>query len=163
MHGVERFGDRADLVQLDQNRVSDVPIDALLKDGRVRHEDIVTHDLQLLAELARQGLPAIPVLFGHAVFEGHDRITTHEIGPVVDHLVTREHTSLAVEVVSAITIEFTRRGVERNRHVTSRATPRGLNRFDQDLHRGLVVGKVGGEATLIAHRRREPALVQHFL
>ena len=44
-HGVERFGDRADLIQLDQQRVADAFGDAALQNLRVRHEHIVADEL----------------------------------------------------------------------------------------------------------------------
>ena len=47
-HGVERFGDGADLIQLDQHRVADALVDAALQDLRVGHEHVVADELHSL-------------------------------------------------------------------------------------------------------------------
>jgi len=43
--GVERFGDRTDLIQLHQQRVADLLRDPFLQDLRVGHENIVANQL----------------------------------------------------------------------------------------------------------------------
>ena len=72
--GVERFRDGADLIQLDEQRVADAFRDPLLQDLRIGHEHIVADELHAIAERPRQRLPAVPVAFGDAVFNRHDRI-----------------------------------------------------------------------------------------
>ena len=52
--GVERFREGADLVDLDENRVRDAELDALLEEGRVRDEQVVADELDLAAELVRE-------------------------------------------------------------------------------------------------------------
>ena len=45
LDGRERFTHRADLVELDQNRVADLLRDPFFQNRRVRHEHIVTDEL----------------------------------------------------------------------------------------------------------------------
>ena len=61
--GVERFGDRADLIQLHEQRVADAIRDAPPENLRVRHEHIVADQLDPAAELARQRLSSRPSRF----------------------------------------------------------------------------------------------------
>ena len=50
---VERLGERADLVQLDEDRVRDALVDAALQQLGVRHEHVVTDELDAAARAAR--------------------------------------------------------------------------------------------------------------
>ena len=72
-NGRKGFGQGADLIDLDEDRVGDVLVDALLEDLGVGHKQIVTHQLDLLAQTFGQQLPARPVIFGHTVFNRNDR------------------------------------------------------------------------------------------
>src|SRR3546814_1945269 len=54
------FGERADLVDLDQDRVAHAALDAFLEDARVGDEQVVADQLHLLAKARGQLRPAIP-------------------------------------------------------------------------------------------------------
>ena len=69
----EGLGQRADLVDLDQDRVRHAQLDALLEQPRVGDEEVVADELHPLAERLREALPAVPVGFGHPVLDAHDR------------------------------------------------------------------------------------------
>ena len=64
---VERFRHRADLIQLHEQRVADMLRDALLQNLGVRDEDVVTYQLDPVAERACQQLPSRPVRFAETV------------------------------------------------------------------------------------------------
>src|SRR2546429_8944228 len=51
LDGVERLAERADLVDLDEQRVADAAGDALLEARGVRYKHIVADELDLLTEL----------------------------------------------------------------------------------------------------------------
>jgi hypothetical protein len=72
------------------------------KNLRVGHEDVVAHDLHRLAEAIGQDLPAIPVAFGHAVFDGDDRVLVDPGGQDVGPLLGGEGQAFAFEVVLAV-------------------------------------------------------------
>ena len=68
-----RLRQRANLIDLDQNAIA-VPFSMpSLKTG-VGHEQIVAHQLDLVAQLLGQLLPAFPVVLGKTVFDRDDRI-----------------------------------------------------------------------------------------
>ena len=86
LDGFDGFGDGADLIQLDQDGIAHAFGDAALQPRRVGDEQIVADELDLLAERLRQVLPAVPVVFGQAVFDGDDGILAHPAIPRTPHL-----------------------------------------------------------------------------
>src|SRR6185503_15526106 len=83
LNGGEGFGNRADLVHLDQDRVRRALAYALAQQLRVRDEYVVAHDLDLLPEPRGEQLPARPVGLPHAVLDRNDRVLVGQIGEVV--------------------------------------------------------------------------------
>ena len=80
--GFERLGQRADLVDLDQDRVGAALFDARGQTFGVGDEQVVADKLALAADCVGQYLPAVPVIFGQAVFEADDRVLLDPLGPV---------------------------------------------------------------------------------
>ena len=62
LDGVEGLGERADLVDLDQDRVGDVAVDAHPQPGDVGDEQVVADELHLLADGLGERRPAVPVV-----------------------------------------------------------------------------------------------------
>ena len=83
LDGFERLGERADLVDLDENRIGDALFNAALQALDVGDEEIVADELNAAAQLVGQQLPAFPVVFGETVFEGDDRILAAPVVPEV--------------------------------------------------------------------------------
>ena len=73
LDGLEGLGDGADLVELDQDGVGDLLLDALLQALGVGDEEVVADELDV-AELLGEELPAVPVVLGEAVFERDDGV-----------------------------------------------------------------------------------------
>src|SRR5205823_7071143 len=74
LDGIQRLGQRAYLVDLDQDRIGDSAIDPLLQARDVRDEEVVSDQLDLSADVLSQVLPPVPVVFRHPVLDGDDRI-----------------------------------------------------------------------------------------
>ena len=51
LYGFNSFGDSANLVELDQNRISRIALNSLLNKSCVGHEKVITNDLYLLPKL----------------------------------------------------------------------------------------------------------------
>ena len=66
---VERLGERADLVHLDQDRAPDSVADPALEPLRVRHENVVPHELHSGGEPTRERRPPVPVVLGQTVLQ----------------------------------------------------------------------------------------------
>ena len=52
-HSFERFADRADLIEFDENGVGDAVANALCEDFRIGNEIVIADELQFLAERLR--------------------------------------------------------------------------------------------------------------
>ena len=83
-NGVECFGKRADLIDLDQDRVGDVLLNSFAEEFNVRHEKIVADQLNFVAQPRRQLFPAVPIVFRTAIFDRDDRETRAKIGIIFE-------------------------------------------------------------------------------
>ena len=159
--GAERLGQRADLVDLDQQRVRGLGLDAAPQPLRVGHEQVITDDLHPAAQARGQLLPAVPVVLAERVFERDDRVG------VEPALVDRRHVGgrldRAFEVVALRAVELTGRRVDRQRDVLARGQAGLADRLDDQVERGLVVLQVRGEAALVADASVQVMLLQHRL
>src|SRR6266513_6529999 len=76
---LQRLGQGAYLVELDQDGVAGRPGDPLGDPGRVRDVEVVPDQLDARSEPARERRPPIPVILSEPVFDGHDRKPADEI------------------------------------------------------------------------------------
>ena len=163
-HGVERLRQRADLVDLDQDRVRHAALDALREAGGVGDEEVVADELDAVAEPLGDREPAFPVVLGHAVFDRHDRVPVAELDETVGPLHRPVLHAFAGEHVPTVVEELRRRGIERDRDLLARAcTPRLRSPRRSSVERVLVRRQVGREATFVAERGRQPAVAQQAL
>ena len=107
-----------------------------------------------------EGVPAVPVVLGHAVLDRHDRVAVDQAGPELHHLAGAEHLVLAGQVVGAVAVQLAGRRVEGDGDLLPRREAGGLDRLDQDRHGVLVAGQVRREAALVTHGRRQATVVQ---
>ena len=84
--GVEGLAQRADLVDLHEDRVGDAAVDAPPEPVDIGDEHVVAHELDATAERGRERGPAVPVLLAHAVLDGDDRVPVHEVREPGRHL-----------------------------------------------------------------------------
>ncbi len=157
---LQRLGQRADLVDLDQQRIRQTLADAHFEALRVGHEQVVTHQLHALADLCRERSPAFEIVLAHAVFDRDDRIGVAQRGKVVGHGVGREREALAADLILPVLEELGRRAIEREHHVFARLETGLLDRGHNEIERISSAGKVRGKTAFIAHCRREALLVQ---
>jgi len=85
-NGVERLGERADLVDFDENRIGHALLDAFAQELHVGDEQIVADELDPVAELVRELLPVGPVALRAAVFNAGDGILAAEFAVEVHQL-----------------------------------------------------------------------------
>ena len=165
LDGLERLGERTDLVDLDQDRVGGTKLDALLEALGVGDEQVVAYELHLIANAAGKLDPAVPVLLGHAVLDGDDGIGVDELLPVIDHLGARILNALALELVHAgLGVVELGRGRVHGVHEVDAGLKAGLLHGLGDVLERLGIGlKVGGKAALVAHAAAQAGLVQHAL
>ncbi len=118
LDAIESFSERADLVNLDQDRISDPELDSLLKKLSVGDKEIVADELHSVAELIRQQLPTVPIVFRHAVFDGDDRILVAPALPVRDHLFAAQFSLIALfEDVFPAVVKLARSRIQREQTI----------------------------------------------
>src|SRR5680860_631625 len=158
--GLESLGDGPDLVDLDQRGVADLAGDRLRDDGRIGDKDVVTHELQTVAQPGGQALPTVPIDLRQAVLDQPHREVGGDLFVAGNHVVGGER--LAGDVVVAVAVELAGRGVQRNRHAGLTGRIPGVdNRLDDQRQHVLRLRDVGGEAALVAEPGRlAPGLQQ---
>src|SRR5579859_921522 len=131
-NGLDRLGDGADLVQLDEHRIGRATLDALLDETRVGNVEIVAHDLYPIA--AGCGLPAkaFPIVLGKAILDRNDRIDVNKAIVESEQLVAREDVVARFgKDIPAVFREGACRRIERNRNVAAGAQTRLADRGDE--------------------------------
>src|SRR5690606_38974493 len=112
LDGFQGLGQRANLVELDQDRIADALVDALLENLGVGHEQVVTDQLYLLTDLVGQHLPARPVGLVHAIFDGNDRVALAQVGAIIGEPCGVALLALAGQVVGAVFVKLTGSAVQ---------------------------------------------------
>ena len=74
VHRVQRLGKRTDLVDLNQNRVGNAKLNALIQEFRIGDKKIITYQLYFITNLFGKYFPTVPIVFAHAIFDGNDRV-----------------------------------------------------------------------------------------
>mmetsp|Transcript_38092 Transcript_38092/g.76335 ORF Transcript_38092/g.76335 Transcript_38092/m.76335 type:complete len:202 (-) Transcript_38092:853-1458(-) len=84
LDGLDRLGNRSDLVDLEQQSVGCLFFDRAGNLGGVRHGQVVANDLHVLAELGHHVRPILPIVLVEAVLDRNDR-------EVLDHAAVDVH------------------------------------------------------------------------
>ncbi len=146
----QRLRQRADLVDLDQDRIGTPVFDTVGQPRHVGDEQVVADQLTLAADEVGQFLPAVHVVFGHAVFNGDDRIARRKIGEIFRLLGTRARFVLAAINVIAVLEEFGGRAIQRQHHVAAGLVAGLADRAHDEFERGVRRRQVRCEAALVA-------------
>ena len=152
--GLQRLGNRTDLVQLDQDGVACTQLDALGQTLGIGNEQVVAHQLDLTAQFPGHLLPAFPVLFIQAIFNGDDGILFHQALPVCDQLTGSVLGAGLGQLVKALALGALPLGGSgiHGQHEVPTGLITGLFDGGQNGFDGLLVaGQVGGKAALVAH------------
>ena len=85
LDGVERLGERADLVELDEHAVRDPALDAHLDAVDVGDEQVVADELNAVAHHLGDRRPAFPIFLRHPIFNGYYRIFICQAHIIIYH------------------------------------------------------------------------------
>ena len=139
-------------------------INSLLQPLHIRHEQVIAHQLNPVAQLFGQHRPTVPVVFGKAVFEGHDGIVIHPLRPIANHVFRSLRRLVGfLEDIFSILIELAGRRIERNRDLLARLVARLLNRFQHDVNALNIRLHRRSKSAFVADSRIVAALFQHAL
>src|SRR5438552_4106104 len=160
-HRRARLAHGPDLVQLDQDRVPHLLLDAARQELLVGDEDVVADQLQAGAQRGRQPLPPGPVVLAEPVLDRDDGVGLAPALVEGDQVVGRGAPPAGLaEGIAAVRGQLARGRVEGERHVAPGYQARRSDRFDQEVERLLVAPERGREAALVADRGGEPARVE---
>ena len=145
------FGQGADLVDFHQQRVGQAAFDAFGQNGRVGHEQVVTYQLDAVAQALGQDFPACPVVLAHAIFDGDDRVVVGQGFQVVGKLLGAQCQAFGGQVVLAVFVELAGSAVQGQHHVLAGYITGGVDGFQNQLDGFFVAGQVRGKAAFVAH------------
>mmetsp|Transcript_81542 Transcript_81542/g.226847 ORF Transcript_81542/g.226847 Transcript_81542/m.226847 type:complete len:508 (+) Transcript_81542:825-2348(+) len=164
LDGGEGLGQCADLVDLDQDRVGDALVDAFLQDLGVGDEEVVTHQLHLAAQHLGDVLPAVPVAFGHAVFDRDDGVFVDPGGQHAGPFLRAQlDAAFAFEHVFAVLVELAGGAVQGQGDLLSGGVAGLVDGLQDQLDRGLVALDAGREAALVTDGGGDVLVVQDLL
>src|ERR1051326_6186047 len=89
-----RLGQGANLVELNQDRVGSMLLNAPFQAGRIGDEQIITHKLYAITEALAQQFPAIPVILAQTIFDSDDGVFRDPLLVEVYHFTGGECTTL---------------------------------------------------------------------
>src|SRR5271156_372928 len=163
-YGFDSFADRAGLIELDEDRVADAFGDAAGENLGVGDENIVAYQLDFFAEVAGDDFPAVPIVFGEAVFDGDDGIFGGPGFPEFHHLCRGAGGFIRFfedVFFGGAVVEFAGGGIERDGDLFAGFVAGGGDGFQDALESFFIRFQVGREAAFIAHGGGIAVFLQH--
>ena len=159
----DRFGQCADLIDLDQDTVGDAFIDAALQALDVGYEQVVANKLHFGTQGFGQQLPAFPIVFRATVFDRADGILRSPVGEEANHVGTGQLLAIDGVGLGLGIVELGGSDVERDEDLFACGVTGLRDGFHDQVERFLVAAEVGSKAAFVAHGRVELAAAEHFL
>ena len=161
---VDGLGQGTNLIQLNQDGVRAAQLDALGQSLCVGNEQVITDQLNPVAQSFCQQLPAFPILFVQTVFQGNDRILVCQGLPVLYQLSGSELlTALRLYVFTGLgTLPFAGCRIDCQNEVRTRHVTAFLNRLQDVIQSLLVAGQVRCITAFIAHAGGKTVCLQEL-
>src|ERR1700732_2484569 len=134
--GGERFGQGANLIYLDQDRIGDAVGDPTRETRDIGDEQIVADELAFLANEPREDLPAFPIILGHRVLDRYNRIVHDKLRQILRLLFRRARLALARVDIFAVVKKFGRGAIDPKGYIFARYKARALDRLPAKIERG---------------------------
>mmetsp|Transcript_26284 Transcript_26284/g.32863 ORF Transcript_26284/g.32863 Transcript_26284/m.32863 type:complete len:241 (+) Transcript_26284:410-1132(+) len=156
-HGVDRFGDRSDLVNLEQQRIAGVLFDGLLHTSRVGDEEIITDNLAPVTKLGGGSGVRQKIVLVEGVLDRDHGVVVDERLVQLSQFLARHLLravvvlSLEIQVVQLLVAlpELRCSDVHAYLHLTRVA--RLLDGGDNEIEPLFVVQDIGSKATLVSN------------
>ena len=166
-YGAEGFGERADLVYFHQDGVGATGFDTFLEVFNVGYEQVVAYELATVADEVGENLPAFPVVFGHAVFDGVDGELFNQAFEVFGLFSAGAFGSAFAffpsVVVNAVFVEFGRSAVEADGNVLTGHVAGEFDSLDDYLESIFGAVEGGSETAFVANGGGEVTFFEHLL
>ncbi|CQR22862.1 Uncharacterised protein [Yersinia enterocolitica] len=149
----QSFGQRTDLVEFNQDRVSNTFLDTFFQDLGVGYKQIVTNQLDFVTQNFGLVFEASPVRFVQTVFDRDDWVLFGQVFQEVSELFRSESfVAFASQNIFAIFIEFRCSTVHRQSHVFAQLVTSLFYRFSDNSQCFGVRTQVWRVATFVAYR-----------
>ena len=165
LDSLEGLGQGTNLVDLDEDGVTSMNLNALLKALSVGNKEVVADELDLLAQTLGKDLPTVPVLLCKAVLDGDDWELLDHFLVISNHFLGGKGATLALEVILAglLVIELRRSWVHSKAEVLAKLKASSLNSLGKKLKWLLVGLKVWSKAALVTNAGVEALGLQSVL
>ena len=165
-NGIQGLRQGADLIDLDEDGVGNALLNTLGQTDRIGYEQVVTHQLHLLAQSLGEHIPAQPIRLCHAVFQGDDGILFCQSLPLANHLLTGENLSGLGQPIGLTLLVIPLRGcrIHGDHKILSGTVARYLNGFHNAAEGIFVLFQHGSIATLVTYAGNgNLSILQDFL
>ena len=159
---LQRLSQGADLIELNENRISCLFLDTAFKPLCIRHEQVVANQLYAIAQALPQELPTLPVVLAQAILDGDDRILGDPLCVEVDHLARSERTALSSQHVFTIIVKLRGRRVHTQENIHARFIARRIYGRHDNLQCFAVRTERWCETSLISNISIQLFPVQHL-
>ena len=174
-NSLQCFGQRTNLVYLNQDRVSCTHLDTLLQELRVGYKQVVTNQLTTVANLLGQLHPVVPIVLIQTVLNRVDRIFCNQFFQVSNLLISGQlltvrilwHATLQLTiVVEPLTVLLNSKlwssAVHSNLHILAWLITCILDSLNDRIQGIFNTIELRSETTLITYSCRQAALLQQF-
>ena len=139
-------------------------LNPLFQPFRIRHEQIVAHQLNLAAEPRGKLAPAVPILLAERVLNRVNIKSVGEVAPIINQLRAGLcDIRLRQRIPARLRDPFRARRINRNHKIISHTVAGVLDRRDNQLECLFIARQIRRKAALIADRRRRAGFRQNFL
>lgn len=140
LDALERFGQSPNLVQFYKNGIGDAFLNSFLEDFRIRHKDVITNELNATAQPFCRLAPAVPVVFGQAIFQRVDGgVPIEPVFPNRDQSLRGVLRAIRLSKnVRPLLVELARGGIEVDGDIRAGLVASLLNRGKEEFYRFFV-------------------------
>ncbi|GCV37384.1 hypothetical protein ExPUPEC61_01809 [Escherichia coli] len=159
----QSFSQRTDLVEFDQDGVSDTFFDTFFQDLGVGYEQVVTNQLDFVAQNFGLVCETVPVRFVQTVFDGNDRILFGQFFQEVSEFFRGERfVAFASQNVFTVFVEFRSCAVHRQSDVFAQFITSSFNSFSDNSQSFSVGTQVRRIATFVTNSSVHAFRFQNF-
>ena len=109
--------------------------------------------MHFVADFIGQQFPALPIVFGHAIFDRDNRVIGAKLGQIVGVFGRCQRFAFAHHLVFAAPVIFGRGTIKRQINILARHIARFFDRCQNQIQRRAGAFQIGGKAAFIAQAR----------
>ena len=152
-HGncIEGLREAANLVKLNQDRVRHTLFNSLIEYLCISDEQVIPHQLHLVADLVSQHFPTVPVRLVQTILYRNNRMTAGKVGQIITEAFTIVLLALTRQIIDAIAIKLGSGTVQRQGNVATQFISGPAHRLGNNLKGCLVGRQIGRKSPLVPY------------